>query len=540
MFEQYECGFLELFFLCLTVFNTIGLERWSQTCLSGDSPCFKAWVGLTLLQVLLEKSILQPLRQRLLAKVRFCLTKVETDFKATLQLDKLSNKTAVEQLNQSIQSAIHSFGTFVCSCEGMVSPLCVGIYFFIQMGLTNPLVFIFPLGGYLVWLISFKVLPKQQLTDYKLWDDLWGKVWHYREVFFDNAIHSLASENCSQECELFKKIDQQDLADEKASGLETTRVILSFAAVLIPIAFLINTDDIPIVVLVKNFTVLITMSNSVSGIYQSWMTYTKNRLILDEKKKEFGSPEEIVPPIPIGQSIRIKELNYSNGDGFNLKLQQSVELLRGKAYLLDGKSGSGKSTFCDFIGGIISTSLYLSFVAFTDNIRLPSFKCFNHGRVYITQEQNVSKTVSIFDTVAGIHSDKHDPIQKKNVRQALRLAYCHTFCDLDGSSSDKKDIFADEPTFSGGEERRIAVARSIYRVLRMSSVGFVIIDEIDAAIQQQMAIDIMKGLLKYLCEERKAMVLVCAHTEAIKQDASLWHQKLSFDGGKVTIDKVKE
>jgi putative ABC transport system ATP-binding protein len=145
-------------------------------------------------------------------------------------------------------------------------------------------------------------------------------------------------------------------------------------------------------------------------------------------------------------------------DGINLTVE------KGTFNVIEGESGSGKSTFLGVLAGLIDTNegsvVYRKSneVKSSDEIEINSLnsneraRLRRHDIVYMPQLQEVIPELTVSDNIRLV--DVFDEEKQENTDQ--RLSYIIERLGL----SDLKDEYPDD--ISGGELRRLVVARTIY------------------------------------------------------------------------------
>lgn len=220
--------------------------------------------------------------------------------------------------------------------------------------------------------------------------------------------------------------------------------------------------------------------------------------------------------------IEMKEVykTYPNGvtaaNGINVLIDQ------GEFVYVVGPSGAGKSTFIKMMyceerptkGTITVNGINLSKLK---NSKVPLFRR-NIGMVF--QDFKLLETISVYDNVAFAMEviEEHPNVIRKRVMETL---------DLVGLKHKARML----PTeLSGGEQQRVAIARSI-----VNSPKVVIADEPTGNLDPDTSWDIMK-----IFEEinlRGTTIVMATHNKNIVN--YLTHRVIAIESGKIVRDEQK-
>lgn len=111
-------------------------------------------------------------------------------------------------------------------------------------------------------------------------------------------------------------------------------------------------------------------------------------------------------------------------------------------------------------------------IFYVDEKRIDGFECINESRIYTEQKRHIYTNRPIVDIV----TNKVDAKTDDNVWLALDISQCSEFVS-DEKGTDKTWIYDPEPEFSGGQEGRIEIARTVYDIL-VSEPKVLLLDEI--------------------------------------------------------------
>ena len=235
------------------------------------------------------------------------------------------------------------------------------------------------------------------------------------------------------------------------------------------------------------------------------------------------------------KNIQLKELTYTYPDKkFGIQLMNPLDFKPGQIILLAGDSGHGKSTFTDVICGVIPQSEY-NHVVYLDTERATNaFDQLLSASIYVEQFENIHWKSSVYEIVTAQVSTTNISISiERMVWQALKLACCEDFLTLypHDHESNLKWIHIPNINPSGGQKGRIAIARSIYHVIKKQP-KILVLDEIDKQIQAKQAVKIMMKIFD-LCQQNHILCLVIAHSTEVQN--LNYDQTISFNHGQISL-----
>lgn len=270
-------------------------------------------------------------------------------------------------------------------------------------------------------------------------------------------------------------------------------------------------------------------------IYKQYLDSKKeyDKLMLELKKydakDDYEHVKEDIKEIHIENLVYVRK-DLENCKEFVLNLQDPVTLKHGKYVLLDGESGSGKSTFLDIIAGIIPNKKAEYEIYINNKESKHGFHYVENKRVYIEQSEDVNWRNSIFTIITGLWKDDTNaedlPIHSGLVEKALEIAEC-------GFVTDMHSVIG----LSGGQQCRVLIARSIYNIL-LKKPSIVIFDEIDKSVSEKLAVKIVNNILS-LIKTNDMIGIFVVHLNVVKdlfyteEDSTV----LNFDNGTITVQE---
>ena len=272
-----------------------------------------------------------------------------------------------------------------------------------------------------------------------------------------------------------------------------------------------------------------------------------------DAKREYLKLEEIISKLTKRvdyqqetkfRKITINSLKYTYANDtnesnipFSLEINNPLEFLSGQIINVTGGSGNGKSTYLDIINGIIPCSEYSSTIYLDDNrVKIKGFDYLTSLRYYNEQIEAISWKPSVYEIISGKsikYEDNDLPISinendENIVWQSLKICYCLDFLKKDNITNEKKWIHTKNIGMSGGQKGRVALARSIYRIMTRKPI-FITLDEVDKAIQSELVVPIMQNIYKYT-RENNILTFVTCHNSDVKK-LSEYDQVINFVKG---------
>lgn len=202
---------------------------------------------------------------------------------------------------------------------------------------------------------------------------------------------------------------------------------------------------------------------------------------------------------------------YKDNSKFSLVLEKPLIFSYDDIVLIDGNTGSGKSTLLKIMRSIHNVPEIRLRYRDDDEKHNGSWRLLDNGWANLTdticfcqQSANVFVDNGLYHIVSGTFPGER--YNRELVEKALTIA------DIPEQLWDRKRIT--QSSVSGGERQRIAIARVIYRILLQNDRNIIILDEIDANLDEQTAKRIFDRIFE-LCKGK--LIFIVAHTPSIKQ-----------------------
>lgn len=194
------------------------------------------------------------------------------------------------------------------------------------------------------------------------------------------------------------------------------------------------------------------------------------------------------------------EFHYNPKQKFDLP---DIQLSQGEQLLILGKSGSGKTTILNMLGGLLKplngeikigdTSLYSLTGASLDKFRGKNIGII-FQRPHILEPLTVLENLSIANFFSGTKGDKNENLLKELGIFEKRNAKVNTL--------------------SEGEAQRLSIARAL-----ANSPKVILADEPTASLDDENAANVVK-LLKEQAEKYNAVLIIVTHDQRVKDHIS--------------------
>ncbi|NWG03023.1 MAG: ABC transporter ATP-binding protein [Syntrophaceae bacterium] len=233
---------------------------------------------------------------------------------------------------------------------------------------------------------------------------------------------------------------------------------------------------------------------AINVIQRGSASMTRINRILTEVPEIFDSPQ-ILPLNSLEGRIEVRNLTFSPGNGGNPLLQDiHLTVEKGEGIVMVGRTGSGKTTFCNLVARILEPPQGHLFFDGIEAHQIP-LEVLRKSVGYVPQE-----TFLFSDTIReNIAFGKRDATDQE-IEEAARLAQIYDevmeFPEGMNTMIGEKGI-----TLSGGQRQRIAIARAIL----MNSPIF-ILDDALSSVDIQTEEKILEGLARFL--QGKTSILI--------------------------------
>ena len=188
--------------------------------------------------------------------------------------------------------------------------------------------------------------------------------------------------------------------------------------------------------------------------------------------------------------LQIRNLDVRRG-GLQVLWDVSMDVQTNEIVALIGSNGAGKTTFLSTLVGLLKPSAGSVLLNDKDVTALPAHKYVSQGISFVPEDRKLFTNCSVHENlVLGAYKSQ----QKKNTKSMLESVY-EIFPFL--KDRDRQSAL----TLSGGEQRMLAIARSL-----MSNPQLLILDEPSQGLSPRMSLEVFKTLEKL--KERGISILL--------------------------------
>lgn len=407
--------------------------------------------------------------------------------------------------------------------------------------------------GYISWIIWFSPLTmvsyiailtmlykyypnrpvKNNEEKYKCYD----KLWYYKLNLYNHRIHFSDEKMMNNEDCIMTQIDNIRTKDRYNDKMFSSAIIIACNIAFVFNCFFLNQDfdNKSIIIYIQYCMFLHDTVESVFNVCNQYKDTNREYKLLSDVIENIDVKDNI-SIITEYDGFGITKLTYSykkeQEKGFSLVINCPLYFERGQIILLCGDSGHGKSTFADIISGMISHSKYTGNYHIYNGkiVAISGLDALSSTRVYNEQKCSLFMQMSIAQLITG-NLETLTYIEKEILWQVIDMCSCTDFVSENDDGGSKKWIHATKITLSGGQEGRVMLARTMFRVIQNKPL-LVIFDEIDKAVQAEEMVKIMKNIYRYV-KQKKIITFVIAHSTEIKV-MNAYDQTLIFVDGQVS------
>ncbi len=237
-----------------------------------------------------------------------------------------------------------------------------------------------------------------------------------------------------------------------------------------------------------------TISKKVREFYKNKMSYDKmgvklkalNDLINEDNIAINKSAEKIT-------KIHIKALV---NDKPALKLEKPILLNSGDHMLIDGVSGSGKTSLMYLLKGVIKVNYY--------EIEPPLEKI--HSRCFITLPNHRDLfSAKLYDILTNFDYNPNVEL----INSTLKIVNLEKYL-----KSENLNPFINVQSLSAGEFTRVMIARLIYQIKSSENYDVLLFDEIDMNLNNDLSVEICSTLRKIFSDK---IIMYITHNDEVKK-----------------------
>lgn len=188
-----------------------------------------------------------------------------------------------------------------------------------------------------------------------------------------------------------------------------------------------------------------------------------------------------------------------------------------------GPNGAGKTTSFYMIAGIVPADAGTVKFQEKDISRLPLHRRARLGLGYLPQEESVFRKLSVLDNLLAVLETRPDLNRKQRVERAEQLLERFKITKVRKSEA---------ITLSGGEKRRLAIARTL-----CTEPKLLMLDEPFAGIDP-IAVEDIQNIVRELRERDGLAILITDHS--VRETLSIVDRAFLIHDGKVILDGPSE
>lgn len=296
-----------------------------------------------------------------------------------------------------------------------------------------------------------------------------------------------------------KEITDLNLNDRKRKNIGDVikSVIIAISLIVVVFIMMFNSGNITATVFMASIafgqafsSVISSISTEINLMYEIINDRKENKI---KYEKDFNSIMKVY--------LKRKNISYKSFSkdalviepfsytypttGFNLTQNESFTLKRGKVILLDGKSGTGKSTFIKIISGEIELS--------STKYRLKSIKYFNDTSKFGSKNLLEEITLGCYD-------------ETKDKERLIEILEGTMLLSKYGTIEELAKISAKE--LSNGLMQRALLARTLYN---LEDADLVCVDEPIGSLDEENAKKVIAFLKDYCNRQKSRFVILCTH-----------------------------
>ena len=200
-----------------------------------------------------------------------------------------------------------------------------------------------------------------------------------------------------------------------------------------------------------------------------------------------------------------------------------LDVRRGEIFGLLGPNGAGKTTSFYMIAGLVPADDGSVSFQGHDISDLPMHRRARLGLGYLPQEESVFRKLSVLDNLLAILETR------PNLNRSQRLERAHDLLERFGISRVAKSLAI---TLSGGEKRRLAIARSL-----CSDPRLLMLDEPFAGIDP-IAVEDIQRIVRELRDRDGLAILITDHS--VRETLSITDRAFLIHDGRVILEGASD
>jgi lipopolysaccharide export system ATP-binding protein len=201
----------------------------------------------------------------------------------------------------------------------------------------------------------------------------------------------------------------------------------------------------------------------------------------------------------------------------------SLTVNRGEIVGLLGPNGAGKTTSFYMIAGLVQPDQGTVTIDGNDVTRLPMHRRARLGLGYLPQEESIFRNLSVYDNLLAILETR------KDLNRSQRRDRTEQLLERFGITKLAKSLAI---TLSGGEKRRLSIARSL-----CTDPKIIMLDEPFAGVDP-LAVEDIQRIVRELREQDNLAILITDHS--VRETLSIVDRAFLIHDGRVILQGTSE
>ncbi|MDR0206311.1 MAG: ABC transporter ATP-binding protein/permease [Bacteroidales bacterium] len=415
----------------------------------------------------------------------------------------------VQELENTLLRSLQQF---------LTEPIAVIIYlvtlFFIDYQLTIFTLFLLPVAGFFISLVSRK-LKKKAVASKEGLGDMFA---HVEESL--SGLRIIKGLNAQQHAaNIFDKENKKysklykhilwhiDMASplSEVLGVAVVMTILVFGGLQV----FNGTSSLSASLFIVYLALVSQIINPAKNIATAFANYKRGMAVLERVEEIFHADEKIVQvenAIPVNDfkhQIEYKNVSFSYLDGVKVIDNMSFTITKGEICAIVGASGSGKSTLIDLLPRFYEVS---SGEILIDGINVKNYVIDDLRGLFALVTQDI---VLFNDTIHNniVYGLQNVPAEK--MREAVKAAQALEFIEALPQQFDT--VLSDRGlSLSGGQRQRLSIARAILR-----NAPILILDEATSALDLESGKKVLAAVTELMKD--KTVIIITHRLSSIKE-----------------------
>lgn len=231
----------------------------------------------------------------------------------------------------------------------------------------------------------------------------------------------------------------------------------------------------------------------------------------------------MVAPMPVARPLLFAEGLRKCYGGRAVVDNVTLSVSPGEIVGLLGPNGAGKTTSFYMIAGIVPPDAGSVSFSEQDISRLPMHRRARLGLGYLPQEESVFRKLSVLENLLAVLETRADLNRKQRIERAEELLERFKITKVRKSEA---------ITLSGGEKRRLAIARTL-----CTEPKLLMLDEPFAGIDP-IAVEDIQNIVRELRQRDGLAILITDHS--VRETLSIVDRAFLIHDGKVILDGPSE